>query len=180
MRMSRSPQNGGFHRCTGGGPLPAAARAAPRWHPNQAELLRLLRHGSAVAAIAHRLSPYRHICPAFAMVCLELPHANGSLPIRDRDRGGLSSRSQSLRFPPRKPAFDRKAEAQRAFRPRVRANDGRYAQRQDRTDGKCVMSSRLTDSERPLLRRGGWPECCIFGSTPDAAPVDSRIGRRAR
>src|SRR3954468_2127710 len=29
MRMSRSPQNGGFHRCTGGGPLPAEALAAP-------------------------------------------------------------------------------------------------------------------------------------------------------
>src|SRR5215208_2858043 len=27
MRMSRSPQNGGFHRCTGGGPLPLASFA---------------------------------------------------------------------------------------------------------------------------------------------------------
>ena len=27
--MSRSPQNGGFHRCTGGGPLPPACLAAP-------------------------------------------------------------------------------------------------------------------------------------------------------
>src|SRR5262249_44374073 len=29
MRMSRSPQNGGFHRCTGGGPLREASRAMP-------------------------------------------------------------------------------------------------------------------------------------------------------
>src|SRR5262245_17685333 len=29
MRMSRSPQNGGFHRCTGGGPRPPALFAAP-------------------------------------------------------------------------------------------------------------------------------------------------------
>src|SRR5207249_10558980 len=29
MRMSRSPQNGGFHRCTGGGPLREASRAVP-------------------------------------------------------------------------------------------------------------------------------------------------------
>src|SRR5262245_56090664 len=29
MRISRSPQNGGFQRWTGGGPLRAASRAAP-------------------------------------------------------------------------------------------------------------------------------------------------------
>src|SRR6516165_340783 len=29
MRISRSPQNGGFHRCTGGGPFREASRATP-------------------------------------------------------------------------------------------------------------------------------------------------------
>src|SRR5438128_2550509 len=29
MRMSRSPQNGGFHRCTGGGPFLPAVFTAP-------------------------------------------------------------------------------------------------------------------------------------------------------
>src|SRR5882762_874802 len=29
MRISRSPQNGGFHRCSGGGPLLAALFTAP-------------------------------------------------------------------------------------------------------------------------------------------------------
>src|ERR1700685_1439947 len=46
MRMSRSPQNGGFHRSTGGGPLVPARASAP-----------------VIAS-----SPG---CPAFAMVFLE-------------------------------------------------------------------------------------------------------------
>src|SRR5947207_13238895 len=29
MRMSRSPQNGGFHKCTGGGPFSPARLTAP-------------------------------------------------------------------------------------------------------------------------------------------------------
>src|SRR6266702_1621793 len=62
MRMSRSPQNGGFHKCTGGGPLRAAAPAAP--------------------AMASR--PRVLVCPSFAMVCLEL--AGGDRPVSSRDR----------------------------------------------------------------------------------------------
>src|SRR5579864_8320377 len=46
MRMSRSPQNGGFQRSTGGGPLAPARRSAP-----------------VIAS-----SPD---CPSFAMVCLK-------------------------------------------------------------------------------------------------------------
>src|ERR1700730_1532350 len=46
MRMSRSPQNGGFQRSTGGGPLLPARASAP--------------------VIASRPD-----CPSFAMVCLE-------------------------------------------------------------------------------------------------------------
>src|SRR5690348_17442932 len=47
--MSRSPQNGGFHRCTGGGPVRVADLAA--------------------SVIASR--PLLPLCPAFAIVCLE-------------------------------------------------------------------------------------------------------------
>src|SRR5580700_196099 len=58
MRMSRSPQNGGFHSSTGGGPLPA------RW---------------IAPVIASRPD-----CPSFAMVYVEsfLEHEFGGAPSR--------------------------------------------------------------------------------------------------
>src|SRR5215471_875244 len=63
MRMSRSPQNGGFHRCTGGRPVFAVFPTAP-----------------AMAS-----SPAVRVCPSFAMVCLERSSVTGGFP-RDRDR----------------------------------------------------------------------------------------------
>src|ERR1700681_1316661 len=59
MRMSRSPQNGGFHTSTGGGPLPA------RW---------------IAPVIASRPA-----CPSFAMVYVEsfLEHEFGGALIRE-------------------------------------------------------------------------------------------------
>src|SRR5215467_311289 len=63
MRMSRSPQNGGFHRCTGGRPVFALFPTAP-----------------AMAS-----SPAVRVCPSFAMVCLERSSVTGGFP-RDRDR----------------------------------------------------------------------------------------------
>src|SRR5215813_6390293 len=63
MRMSRSPQNGGFHKCTGGKPVFAVFPTAP-----------------AMAS-----SPAARVCPSFAMVCLERSSVTGGFP-RDRDR----------------------------------------------------------------------------------------------
>src|ERR1700712_2439495 len=50
--MSRSPQNGGFHKCTGGSPFPAALAVAA-W----------------LAAAVSPSSPASPVCPWFAMVC---------------------------------------------------------------------------------------------------------------
>src|SRR5262245_28239376 len=79
MRMSRSPQNGGFHRWTGGGPLRAACPNAP-----------------AMAS-----SPLG-VCPSFAMVCLEPGTVTGCFH-RDRDR------TQAYPLPPAKPGPDGKS-----------------------------------------------------------------------
>src|SRR5947207_9342614 len=62
MRMSRSPQNGGFHRCTGGAALAAACRTTPAMASSRPVLLR----------------------PSFAMVSRNLSLPPGRS--RDRDR----------------------------------------------------------------------------------------------
>src|SRR6476620_6784104 len=55
--MSRSPQNGGFHRCTGGSPLPAGVALA-----------------ASLAATVSPSRPWVPVCPCFAIVCPECRH----------------------------------------------------------------------------------------------------------
>src|ERR1700729_1990115 len=75
MRMSRSPQNGGFHRCTGGGPLGAALPIAP-----------------VIASSATAASPVPGSCPSFAIVS-----RNNQL----RPPGNSRDRDPNPAYPPR-------------------------------------------------------------------------------
>src|SRR4029078_10367119 len=98
--MSRSPQNGGFHRCTGGKPRPAgfafAALVAAAVRPSRPVLSR----PEPLRPWASR--PGSLVCPWFAIVCLKPSLARfGTIgaPPRDESETSFSPHRDAVHTP---------------------------------------------------------------------------------